>query len=347
LPTVTVLGAGTMGGAITFPLAENGHSVRLWGTWLDDEIISACRRGPHPRLGMPLPPGVKLFSSAELEEALEGADILFVAIASEGLVAVLERLLGCPAFHPGLPLFSLTKGFIPHEGRILRASACAAGLHHARFPGTPPRWASIGGPVKAVELAHGVPTASVYALGEAGLEPLLDSFRTPRYRVLAESDLIGLELCATLKNAYAILLGICDGVYRDSGTRPVDNLKALLLSRAVGELAGILEAAGGAPHTAYGPAGIGDLYVTAQSGRNRLFGERIGSGEEPAQAYNRMCSAGQLAEGYPAVRHGRSFLEGLPARPAAGRELLDALYRILFEGAACRGELQRLVSGYR
>jgi glycerol-3-phosphate dehydrogenase (NAD(P)+) len=336
-----------MGGAITFPLAENGHTVRLWGTWLDDRLISACRRGPHPRLGVTLPPGVKLFTSEELEEALEGADLLFVAIASEGLFAVLKRLLDCPAMRQGLPLFSLTKGFIAHEGRVLRTSACAAELYLDRFPGGPQYWASIGGPVKAVELAHGVPTASVYALGDPGLEPLLDSFRTPRYRVFADDDLIGLELCATLKNAYAILLGICDGVYRGSGARPFDNLKALLLTRAVSELAGILEAAGGAARTAYGLAGIGDLYVTAQSGRNRLFGERIGSGEEPAQAYARMCSSGELAEGYPAVRHGRGFLDGLAVRPAAGRELLDALYRVLFEGSACRGELEGLVSGYR
>jgi glycerol-3-phosphate dehydrogenase (NAD(P)+) len=33
MAAITVLGAGTMGGAITIPLVENGHSVRLWGAW--------------------------------------------------------------------------------------------------------------------------------------------------------------------------------------------------------------------------------------------------------------------------------------------------------------------------
>jgi glycerol-3-phosphate dehydrogenase (NAD(P)+) len=293
-----------------------------------------------------LPPEVELFGSDRLEEALAGAGLLFLAVSSEGFVPVLERLLASPALPPGLPLFCLTKGFIAHEGRIVLASVRGAELYRSRFPGSPFRWASIGGPVKAAELARGVPTASVYALSDPSLGPFLASFRTPYYRVRRSDDLIGLELCAALKNAYAILLGICDGLFRGSAAGPVDNLKALLLSRAVDELAGIVEAGGGRASTAYGPAGIGDLYVTAQSGRNRLLGERIGAGGEPAQAYSLMCSSGQLAEGYLAVRHGPSFLAGLAAPPAGGRELLDALYRILFEGAGCRGELERLTRGY-
>jgi len=341
-----VLGAGAMGGAITFPLAANGLSVRLWGTWLDEELISECRRGPHPRLGTALPPEVELFGSDQLEEALAGAELLFLAVSSEGFVPVLERLLASPGLPPGLPLFCLTKGFVAREGRILRTGEGGAELYGSSFPGLPLRWASIGGPVKAAELARRVPTASVYALGDPSLEPLLAFFRTPYYRVLASYDLVGVELCAALKNAYAILLGICDGLFPGPGAGPVDNLKALLLSRAVDELAGIVEAGGGRASTACGPAGIGDLYVTAQSGRNRLLGERIGAGERPAQAYALMRSSGQLAEGYLAVRHGPSFLAGLDAAPAGGRELLDALYRILFGGAECRAELERLAGGY-
>ncbi|MDZ7838892.1 MAG: 3-hydroxyacyl-CoA dehydrogenase NAD-binding domain-containing protein [Actinomycetota bacterium] len=40
-----VIGAGYMGSAITFPLAQAGIEVNLWGTWLDDEIVSAARKG--------------------------------------------------------------------------------------------------------------------------------------------------------------------------------------------------------------------------------------------------------------------------------------------------------------
>jgi len=37
---IAVLGAGVMGTALTFPLSDNGHDIRLIGTHLDDAIIA-------------------------------------------------------------------------------------------------------------------------------------------------------------------------------------------------------------------------------------------------------------------------------------------------------------------
>ena len=48
---VTILGSGLMGTAVAWPLADNGHEVRLVGTHLDAEIIRSCLdSGYHPRL---------------------------------------------------------------------------------------------------------------------------------------------------------------------------------------------------------------------------------------------------------------------------------------------------------
>jgi glycerol-3-phosphate dehydrogenase (NAD(P)+) len=356
---ITVLGAGYMGAAVTFPLAAAGHEVSLWGTWLDDPLLEACRAGAHPKLKLPLHPSVRLFPSSELASALEGAEILFFAISSEGFVPVMERLAACPAFRVAVPIFSLTKGFVDWNGGILRPSQCAQAVLRERGEGraagcasgraanraTAPalRWASIGGPVKAVELAHGVPTASVYACSDPGLESLLPSFCGPYYRVHAGKDQPGLELCAALKNAYAILLGICDGALANAEGRAFDNLKALLFSKAVEEMAEIAEAAGGQRQTAFGLAGAGDLYVTAASGRNRRYGERVGRGEEPGNAYESMCAAGEIAEGYPAVRLGGRLLERLSPHPAARLPAFDALQRILIGGKPCLEELSELV----
>jgi glycerol-3-phosphate dehydrogenase (NAD(P)+) len=323
MSVITVLGAGFMGAAVTFPLAAVGHEVRLWGTWLDDPLLEACRRGPHPRLRLPLPSAVRLFAAGELEPALAGTDALFFGISSEGFVPVLERLLPCPAFRPDLPIFSLTKGFIPWRGAALRASECAEAMHAERFPGRPLRWASIGGPVKAVELAQGVPTASVYALADRSLESFLPSFRTPFYRVHAGSDLVGLELCAILKNAYAILL-----------------------AKALEEMARIIEAAGGQARTAFDLPGAGDLYVTAQSGRNRRYGERVGRGEDPATAYERMCAGGEIAEGYPAVRLGSQYLKSRYPGWEERLPVFSTLHRVLAGGSPCGAELDSLVLRY-
>ena len=41
---VTLIGAGQMASALTFPLFENRHEVRLVGSPLDDEVIDRLRQ---------------------------------------------------------------------------------------------------------------------------------------------------------------------------------------------------------------------------------------------------------------------------------------------------------------
>ena len=43
MSVVTLIGAGQMAAALTFPLFENGHEVRLVGSPLDDEVIDRLR----------------------------------------------------------------------------------------------------------------------------------------------------------------------------------------------------------------------------------------------------------------------------------------------------------------
>ena len=55
MAVVTILGAGAMGAALTTPALAAGNEVRLWGTWLDDDILAALRAGrPHPRIDVPI-----------------------------------------------------------------------------------------------------------------------------------------------------------------------------------------------------------------------------------------------------------------------------------------------------
>ena len=40
MATVTILGAGAMGSALATPAVAAGNRVRLWGTWLDAEVLA-------------------------------------------------------------------------------------------------------------------------------------------------------------------------------------------------------------------------------------------------------------------------------------------------------------------
>ncbi len=338
---VCVLGAGYMGSAISFPLSDNVNDVHLWGTWLDDWIIDACGQGLHPKLKNALPDNVSLFYASELKEAIEDAECLIIAVASEGFIPVFERLLG--AMKDRSPLFCLTKGFIPVSEEVYRISEVAQRLFLQRFPGEDFRWVSVGGPVKAVELSNRIPSSAVFGMNSSVMASFSRLFSTEYYFVNRCDDVCGVELCSAFKNVYAIGLGIYDGLYGGKGETYAHNLKSILFNQSVREMAHIVERAGGRRETVFDLSGIGDLYVTASSGRNRKFGEYLGKHFLPDDAYRLMNGKGEIAEGYHAVRHGMDFVRSLESSPVGKLPLFEMLFRIIVQNRNVEDELHRFL----
>ncbi len=340
---VCVLGAGYMGSAITFPLSDNGVGIHLWGTWLDDWILDACRHGKHPKLRKSIPENVSLFYSDKLEEAIEDAECLIIAVASEGFVSVFQRALD--AMKRSFPLFCLTKGFVPVSGEVNRISEVARRMFHERFPGEDFRWVSVGGPVKAVELSNRVPTSTMFGMNSSAMTPLMRLFPTDYYFVSCCDDVCGVELCSAFKNVYAIGLGIYDGLYGGGREKYFHNLKSILFNQSVREMALLIERAGGRRETVFDLSGIGDLYVTSGSGRNRRFGEYLGKQYVPNDAYRLMYEDGEIAEGYHAVHHGMKFINTLENSLIEELPLFEMLYRIIAQNRNVEDELRRFLKG--
>jgi glycerol-3-phosphate dehydrogenase (NAD(P)+) len=305
--TVAVLGAGAMGSALATPAVAAGNRVRLWGTWLDGGLLAELRAGrPHPRTGVPVDPLVDLHDAGGLAAALDGADLVAVAISSDGVLEVARRAAAA-GLAPGTPLLLCTKGFGrgPDGGVGLLPDLVAAamvGRPSASWPVV-----AVGGPCKADEVAAGRPTAAVFA-GEdrAAVERCARAVTTPAYRVQRGRDPVGVEAAAATKNVYAIAVGLCHGL-GEAGGQPWHDLAAATFTQAVAEMGRLAVALGGRQETVLGLAGLGDLEVTSLSGRNRVLGARVGRGEPPAEALAAMAAAGQTVEGVPAARLARDL----------------------------------------
>ena len=334
MTAIAILGAGYMGSAFAHVAAERGHDVRLWGTWLDDELVGPARRGePHPRLRMRLDAHVRLFFSPELEVALRGAEAVVCGVNSDGVLPVLSRAL--PHLPASAPLLSLTKGFITDEaGRIERISRAVRAL--LRPAGKDRPYVAVGGPCKAMEVARRVSTSVVFASDAPDVAELCAGWlERETYTITRSDDLAGVETCSAFKNAYATASGLCDGLQL-RGHPEMYNTKAMLFTQATVEIARMAVAMGGRRETAQGLAGVGDLHVTAAAGRNRAYGENVGRGGRPAEVAAEMARLGELTEGYPALKTGWELLLRLAAegRLATGDfPLLDALHRVVYEDA--------------
>ena len=73
---ILILGAGTMGTALTVPLCQNGMEVNLLGTEFDAEILEEMvRTKQHIHLGIKVSQGVRPFPFPEIEKRCDNKTV--------------------------------------------------------------------------------------------------------------------------------------------------------------------------------------------------------------------------------------------------------------------------------
>ena len=335
---VAIVGAGLMGSATAYPLSDNGHTVRLVGTHLDGDIITSCReRRYHPRLKRELPAGMQTFYVDEVAQALDGAEVIVSGVNSMG-VHWIGRAIG-PYLRPGQLIIAITKGLeVTGDGHLailpdVLASELPAGIRGQV------KLAAVGGPCIAGELAGRRQSCVVFGSRDGEVvRKLAGLFRTPYYHVWTTTDLQGLEVCAALKNAYTLGVGLAAGLLaRAGGVDAADaymhNLAAGIFGQSTTEMARVLDALGGTRSFAYGLPGAGDQYVTCMGGRTVKLGRLLGMGHSYAEA--RAIMAGETLESVEIIRNMAQALPGLVASGAIGASelpLLRALIGIVIHG---------------
>jgi len=335
---VTIVGAGFMGTGTAWPLADNGHTVRLVGTHLDVEIIASCKQKHfHPKLQRELPAAVRAYQVEEIAEAIQDADIIVSGVHSLG-VHWIGRTIG-PHLRHGQMIIAITKGLeLDADGALVILPDVLKGElpAHVRDGIT---LAAIGGPCIAGELAGRRQSCVVFGCRDAGaVEWLAATFRTPYYHIWTTTDLVGLEYCAALKNAYTLGVGLALGLLEKSGGvdaagAHMHNLAAALFGQACTEIARVLRVTGGTGALAYGLPGAGDLYVTCMGGRTVRLGTLLGMGHSMSEA--REILAGVTLESAEIVRVMGQALPRLAQRGLLGPEelpLMRALIGVVVHG---------------
>jgi len=288
---ITVLGAGMMGSALCVPLVDRGHEVRLVGTHLDGAIVKSLQEsGVHPKLSYELPRGIRAYPVEELEQAMQGAEVIGVGVSSPGVRWAAEKLASYA--RRDVPISMITKGLEWGGAELaLLPDVLRDGLGQ---PGIEP--VAIAGPCIAGELARRVETCVVVtSRNPSAAERIAKLFSTPYYHLWPSADVAGVEACAALKNAYAMGMAFAQGLHEKSGGAPgsvaMHNYESAVFAQSVREMQRIVELLGGSPDSAVGMAGVGDLDVTCNGGRTGRFGRLLVLGLGRDEAVRRMQGA--------------------------------------------------------
>ncbi|MFT5226185.1 MAG: glycerol-3-phosphate dehydrogenase (NAD(P)+) [Polaribacter sp.] len=285
ITTVALFGAGSWGTALALQLARNGSIVNLWGHQAEhiESLISTNENAAYL-------PGIALTSNirptASIEDCLEDADVVLIAIPSKDFRVFLQSLK--PFIVPAISIFWASKGFEIESGKLLHELVSEELPNHS--------YGVVSGPTFATEVAKGMPAAITCAGNDDATTKYFASLlHGSRFRCYTSDDVIGVELGGALKNILAIAVGTADGLGFGANTR------AALMTRGLAEVMRLGKKLGAKQETLMGLAGLGDLILTCtdDQSRNRRFGLAIGQGKTVEQA---VVDVKQTVEGLRATK---------------------------------------------
>jgi glycerol-3-phosphate dehydrogenase (NAD(P)+) len=146
-------------------------------------------------------------------------------------------------------------------------------------------------------------------------------FTNEYFRIYTNTDVIGVETGAALKNIIAIGAGALHGLGFG------DDAKAAIMTRGLAEISRLGVAMGADPLTFIGLSGVGDLIVTCTSvhSRNWRAGNLLGKGKNLDEILDNM---GMIVEGVATTKAAMELAESLNV----DMPITATIYSVLYEG---------------
>lgn len=322
---ISVLGAGAWGTAIAISLSSKKNVI----LWTRNKAIfeSIKEKRESDKL-----PDCPISDNVSVERAIEktiNASVTILAVPTQSLREVCQQLNDCN-LKKNVAIILACKGI---EKSTLKLPS---EIVNEVLPNNP--IAIFSGPSFAVEVARKSPYSMVLACQNNKLgSKLVSELQQENVKLEFSNDIIGVQICAALKNVFAIACGIV------LGSKLGFNAHAALITKSMSEIKALYSAKVGDSsvdiNTLLGPACLGDLIMTCTSlnSRNLSFGFKIGNSDN----------------GFNVQQEGKSVIEGFSTAESAfnlARKLnikmpiCEAVYRLLYENASIEDTISVLVN---
>jgi len=261
---VTILGTGAYGISLALMFNKNTKDITMWTKFENEREMLENEREHKKVLPDVIIPDNISFSN-NMEEAIEGAELVVIAIPA--------------AFCDNV--FSELKNYIKKEQHIVIATkgieqdTCLFITDVLEKYIKTKNIAVISGPSFAVDIARNVPIGLSLATKNKKTEELLKTYlQNDVLKLRQTNDIIGTEICGSIKNVIAIASGMLEGMNMPESTQ------AMFITESLHDIKELIKALGGDGKTILSFAGFGDLLLTCTStkSRNFRFGHMIGEG---------------------------------------------------------------------
>ncbi len=259
---ILVIGGGAMGSAFTIPCIENKNKVTITEPYNKNFIRDLSSKNKfHSSLKINLPKSLKFrnFSINLLEEKF---DLIVIALSLSGIDFIGKKLKNLKI---KTPILVLTKGlkYEKKNNKILTISEQLKKNYNGM------NISVLKGPCLARELARKNKTSVIIANKNIKIAKWIGKQISTNYYLIEYSkDIIGVEVCSSIKNIYSMIIGAGQSL----------NMSSSLFQKSIIEMKYLTKYFKGKETTTLGLAGVGDLYVSAAGGRNSKMGSYLGRG---------------------------------------------------------------------
>jgi len=261
---ITMLGTGAYGIALSFMLAKKKeNNIVLW-TENEENVREFNESHTLNRIfeGKKLPDNISITTS--YEEALKDAGLIFIASAAKWVDDVCGGIK--PYYDGKTPICIASKGIEETTGSFL-SDIVGNVLNTENI-------AVLSGPTFAIDMVNNDPIALALAgTNQYTIDTVKENLSNDTLKLRECNDLIGIQICGSIKNVIAIAAGMVKGLGYTESTL------AFLINESLHDIKYLIDKLGGDKKTVLSFAGVGDLLLTCTStkSRNYSFGYTVGS----------------------------------------------------------------------
>ena len=259
---ILIIGGGAMGSAFTFPCIDNKNEVTITEPYNKTFIKNlSSKKKYHSSLNINLPKKIK-YKKYSTDLLKNKYDLVVVALSLSGINFISEEF---KKSNIKSPILILTKG-LKYEKKKQKIFTISEDIKKTNKN---INVSVLKGPCLAKELSNKKQTSVIVANKNIKTAKKICNMITTKYYLTETSiDVIGVEICSSIKNIYSMIIGAGDSL----------NMSSSLFKKSINEMIYITKYFKGKIETALGLAGVGDLYVSAAGGRNSKMGSYLGQG---------------------------------------------------------------------
>ncbi len=258
-----------------------------------------------------IPKNIKI--SASLEEVLKDTNLIYIITASKYVDIITEKMK--EFYNPEIPICIASKG-IEESREELLSSIVKRILKTNNI-------AVISGPTFAIDIINNEPVALALASKtKKAKEMVLNTLANDTLKLRPSKDMIGIQMCGSIKNVIAIASGILSGLGYSNSTQ------SFLINESLHDIKDIIKIFGGKPKTILSFAGVGDLMLTCTStkSRNFSFGYIIGSTKDSKKIKEYLTI--NTVEGYNTLE----IIYKMLHKKGIEIKLITTIYNIVYNG---------------